>query len=102
MCVTEKILKSDMHKNGKWLFRKHTSCDGDGDSDGDDDGDDDGGGDSDGEVEVDGESEGEDEGKGDGDGDGDGEGSVGIDESLKEKQTSRLYHKIKLLQYYTW
>ena len=64
MCVTEKILKSDMHKNGKWLFRKHTSCDGD--SDGDSDGDDDGDGDSDGEVEVDGDSEGEDEGKGDG------------------------------------
>ena len=75
MCVTEKVLKSDMHKNGKWLFRKHTSCNGDGD------GDDDGDGDSDGEVEVDGESEGEDEGKGDGHGDGDGEGSVDIDES---------------------
>ena len=64
MCVTKTILKSDMHKNGNWLFRKHTSCDGD--SDGDSDGDDDGDGDSDGEVEVDGESEGEDEGKGDG------------------------------------
>ena len=72
MCVTEKILKSDMHKNGKWLF----SCNGDGDDDGD--------GDSDGEVEVDGESEGEDEGKGDGD--GDGEGSVGIDESLRKNK----------------
>ena len=82
MFVTEKILKSDMHKNGKWLFRKHTSCDGD--SDGDSDGDDDGDGDSDGEVEVDGESEGEDEGKGDGD--GDGEGSVGIDESLRKNK----------------
>ena len=33
MCVTEKVLKSDMHKNGKWLFRKHTSCRGDGDGD---------------------------------------------------------------------
>ena len=38
MCVTEKVLKSDMHKNGKWLFRKHTSCRGDGDGDGDGDG----------------------------------------------------------------
>ena len=37
MFVTEKILKSDMHKNGKWLFRKHTSCDGDGDDDGEGD-----------------------------------------------------------------
>ena len=61
MFVTEKILKSDMHKNGKWLFRKHTSCDGDGDGD---DG----------------------EGDGDDDGEGDGEGDVDIDESLKKNK----------------
>ena len=58
MFVTEKILKSDMHKNGKWLFRKHTSCDGDGDGDGD--------------------------GKGDGDDDGEGDGEG--DESLKKNK----------------
>ena len=63
MCVTEKILKSDMHKNGKWLFRKHTSCDGDGDSDGDSD------------VDSDGDSDGDDD-----------EGSVGIDESLRKNK----------------
>ena len=53
-----------MHKNGKWLFREHTSCstgDGDGDGDGDCDGDGDG----------DGEGNGVDEGDGRGDGDGD-------------------------------
>ena len=66
MFVTEKILKSDMHKNGKWLLRKQTSCDGDGDGEGD--GDDDG------------------EGDGDDDGKGDGEGDVDIDESLKKNK----------------
>ena len=53
---TEEILKNDMHKNGKWLFREHTSCStGDGDGDGDGDG----------------EGNGVDEGDGRGDGDGD-------------------------------
>ena len=70
MCVTEKVLKSDMHKNGKWLFRKHTSCDGDGDGDGEGDGDDDC------------EGDGDDDGEGDGDDDGD----VDIDESLKKNK----------------
>ena len=70
MFVTEKILKSDMHKNGKWLFRKHTSCDGDGDGEGDGDDDCEGDGDDDGE----------------GDGDDDGEGDVDIDESLKKNK----------------
>ena len=55
MCVTEKILKNDMHKNGKWLFRKHTSCDGDSDGDSD--------GDGDGEIEADDESQGKGEGE---------------------------------------
>ena len=32
-------MKNDMHKNGNWLFREHTSCStGDGDGDGDGDG----------------------------------------------------------------
>ena len=82
MFVTEKILKSDMHKNGKWLFRKHTSCDGDGDGEGD--GDDDGEGDGDDDCEGDGDNDGE--GDGDDDGGGDGEGDVDIDESLKKNK----------------
>ena len=61
-----------MRKNGKWLFRKHTSCDGDSDGDGD--------GDGDGEVEADDESEGE------GEGEGEGEYDVEIDESLKKNK----------------
>ena len=61
----------NMHKNAKWLFRKHTSswtgdCDGDGDGDGE------------------GEGEGEGDGEGDGDGDGDGDGEVVSDESIKK------------------
>ena len=53
----------NMHKNAKWLFRKHTSSwtgDGDGEGDGDGDGD------------------------GDGEGEGDGDGEVVSDESLKK------------------
>ena len=58
-----------MHKNGKWLFREHTSCstgDGDGNGDGDGDGDGEGNGD----------DEGDGRGDGDGDDDADGDGEV--------------------------
>ena len=37
MCVTEKVLKSGMHKNDKWLFRKHTCCRGEGEGEGEGD-----------------------------------------------------------------
>ena len=64
-----------MHKNGKWLFREHTSCStGDGDGDGDCDGD--GGGDGDGEGN--GDDEGDGRGDGDDDGGADGDGEVAI------------------------
>ena len=66
-----------MHKNGKWLFREHTSCStGDGDGDGDGDCDDDGGGDGDGEGN--GDDEGDGRGDGDDDGGADGDGEVAI------------------------
>ena len=82
-------------KNGKWLFRKHTSCrSGDGDGDGDLDGDED------------------DDGDGDGDGDGvvasiipsddEGDGvSVDIDECLKKiVNQDRIIRKKALVLYF--
>ena len=49
-----------MHKNGKWLFREHTSCStGDGDGDGEGNGDDEGDGRGDGDREDDGDADGD-------------------------------------------
>ena len=90
-----------MHKNGKWLFREHTSCStGDGDGDGEGNGDDEGDG----------------RGDGDGDDDADGDGEVArsilgdskgdevtedIEESWKKNVNQDHIIQKKLPYYYT-